>query len=323
MSTVTIISLVTLCLLGIVPCCLSQSVAISVSPDIIYLGSDVDITCRVSGNVTELISYVPFYVINGTYIPHSCVGNAEYQPLTQRFSTPTSNNTLDNSTLSTRLSISPVTSIDMDLNISCVFFDLQTENNFSSQIITLSVMNTSQPTTPVETTTTQQMVTELPFINSNEFYITVGTVGGFIVLVIVVAIVLVLLILILVVVTKRNKRKETSETVTRLETEVTTPVNEEGTSMLALKNEGGASMLALKNEGGASMLALRKEEDMRDRADSRRTYNESEAQRYSALPTYSLALHMSADEFTESTDPSAVNQFSAIDEEKEKQETDS
>ena len=312
MSTVTIISLVTLCLLGIVPCCLNQSVAISVSPDIIYLGSDVDIICRVSGNVSELISYVPFYVINGTYIPHSCVGNAEYQPLTQRFSTPTSNNTLDNSTLSTRLSISPVTSIDMDLNISCVFFDLQTENNFSSQIITLSVMNTSQPTTPVETTTAQQMVTELPFINSNEFYITVGTVGGFIVLVIVVAIVLVLLILILVVVTKRNKRKETSETVTRLETEVTTPVNEEG-----------ASMLALKNEGGVSMLALKKEEDMRDRADSRRTYNESEAERYSALPTYSLALHMSADEFTESTDPSAVNQFSAIDEEKEKQETDS
>ena len=298
--TISKILLIICCLLGFIPCHLSQSVAISVSPDIIYLGSDVDITCLVSGNASALLSFVPFYVINGTYIQHSCVGSAEYQPLTQRFSTLPSNNS-DTNTLLTRFSISSVSEIDNDLSIGCVFYDLETENNFSSQVIALSVLNTSEPITTVKITTTVQ-ITEEPFINSQELYIAVGTVGGFLVLVIVISILIVLIISVVVVATKRNKRKEAREG--RVETEIFPPIT-------------------LEPDDNPSMLAVKKEDDLRDRVDSMKTYNESEAQRYSALPTYSLAVNMNREEFTESTDPSAENQFSGIDIEKEKHETDS
>ena len=291
------------CLLCLVPCYLAQSVTISVFPDIIYLESDVDVTCQVSGDENTLLSLVPFYVINGTYIQHSCVGSAQYQPLTQRFSTLPFDNT-NNSTLITRFSISPVSETDNGLSIACVFFDIGTENNFTSSVIALSVVNTSEPIVPVEITTTGEMITQQPFINSQEFYITVGTVGGFLVLLVVVTLIIILVISVTVIVTKRSKRKETSEPV-------------------ITAHMGITPQITLATNESASMLAVKKEEDLRDRVDSMKTYNESEAQRYSALPTYSLAVNMERAGFSESTDPSAANQFSTIDIEKEKQETDS
>ncbi|KAI6652737.1 hypothetical protein LOD99_4123 [Oopsacas minuta] len=287
---------IVLFLLFLIPCYLSQSVTINISPDTIYVDSNATITCIATANDDTLVALVPFYVINGTHVQHSCIGSTEYEPLTQNFSTLPFVPIVD-STLSTRISLSPVSESDDGLSIGCVFYNLTAESIASSNVLTLSVLfPTSGPNiSDVNTTAT---FTEVPFLNSRSFHITIGSIGGVIGIVVIIAILLILIIALVVCAVKRSKRRKPSTT--------------EGIVAHNLSTTVTPITAATPKEEPDELI--------KSRTNSIKAQNDKEfASRYSALPTYSVAVSTGGDELSASTDPNLPHHFTSIDDDVQKE----
>ena len=157
--------------------CCKSSVDIRISPTVVdisygtpYLDSVITITCEAAGDRDTIQSLIPFNIINGTYIPHSCVGSLEYQS-TQRFSilpyfyTYTSNQVI----FTTSISLSPISPSDNGLEVRCCFYNLATEEYDLSDtgFINVTILHTSPQTTlPNElSTSTPNTSTSTPNIS--------------------------------------------------------------------------------------------------------------------------------------------------------------
>ena len=325
------------CLLFLFPCCSSQSVTIGISPDEIYVDSSVTITCIASASSNTLLSLVPLYLINGTYVQYSCIGDSEFQPLTQNFSTLPYTPTGD-STLSARISLSPASASDDGLSIGCAFYNPVAEMVASSDVITLSVLGSTTPTIS-QVNTTEVTITDLPIVNSLGFQIGVGSVGGVILLLVIIAVLLILIIPVVVCLVKSKRRKQSSpvRAVALDLSSTTSPVDQ--ASNPALKQQEPGSFI----KNATDSLKADNEKEFADRYTATRTNpvfankqaqpddiiksvkleNEKEfADRYTALPTYSVVVNADAEhaQLSASTDPSIPHQFSSIDVDIEKKE---
>ena len=211
-------------------CCASY-VNISISPESVsipagtaYSDSAVTVTCEATADHDTLLALIPFNIINGTYIQHSCVGSAEFPQITQRFSTvPYYYKYASNeASFTTIIYLSPISPLDDGLEVGCCFYNLETKQyDFSEtrafNVSIFHIPTTSQPILPNEVSTDTSILTtavstattrsesptvsmetktsETFFITSREFYITIGAFS--IVLFILVALILLLIIVLL------------------------------------------------------------------------------------------------------------------------------
>ena len=289
-------------IIGSIICSYSQSVDIFISPREIYLNANTTVTCQVVVDNSTLLSLVPFFIINGTYVQHSCIGDPDYLPLTQRF-TPLPFFPTTNSTLAIKLSFIPVNSIDDRLSLGCGFYDLVTNNFSMSNITSLTIrtpvitQTSSAPNNSNQTIPTVEVLILLPFTQTQSFYIIIGTVGGVLLLVIGCTIILIVLVVVIVAVQKRKGRKPKEPVVL---TEVLPALDPS----------------AISNP----MLHVKEDDDLRNRADSVKTYTETEASRYSALPTYSIAVNNPQENFADSMAVTHPTSFSSIEVDEKKED---
>ena len=320
------------CLLFLFPCCLSQSVTIGISPDVIYVDSNVTITCIASASSNILRSLVPLYLINGTYVQYSCIGDSEFQPLTRNFFTLPYTPTGD-STLSAKISLSPASASDNGLSIGCAFYNPVAEMVASSDVITLSILEDTPPTIS-QVNTTEVTITNLPIVNSLGFQIGVGSVGGVILLLVITAVLLILIIPVVVCLVKSKRRKQDSplRAVALDLPSPTSPVDQ--ASNPVLKQQGPGSFInnatySLKSENEKEFAdrytavpshpvyvntQAQHDDIIKNATDSLKLENEKEfADRYTALPTHSVVVNTDAEhtELSASTDPSIPHQFSS------------
>ena len=169
---------------------------INISPEVIHLNSAVTVTCTAIGNDNGVLTLIPYNIINGTYLPYTCVDS--YEP-SERFSGLQYYFTYlpDVVTFTTKVSINPIALLDDGLTLACVFYDLQLQTYYNSSTINVNIFI---PTTTVQSTiiyssstpdanissftttvpsainlfTTPQDISD-NFVNSQDFYITVGT----------------------------------------------------------------------------------------------------------------------------------------------------
>ena len=325
------------CLLFLFPCCLSQSVTIGISPDVIYVDSNVTITCIASATSNILPSLVPLYLINGTYVQYSCIGDSEFLRLTRNFFTLPYTPT-DPSALSARISLSPVSASDDGLSIGCAFYNLVDEMVASSDVMTLSVLESTTPTIS-QVNTTGVTTTNVSILGSLGFQIGVGSVGGVILFLVIIAALLILIIPLVVCFVKSKRRKPDSP-VRAVALDLSSPISpvDQVTNPL-LKQQGPKNFV--KNVPDS--IKAENEKEFEDRYTAVPTHsvfanqqaqpdnliksvkmeNEREfADRYTALPTYSVVVSADAEreQLSASTDPSIPHQFSSIDVDIEKKE---
>lgn len=163
-------------------------IGINISPEVVHLNSAVTVTCNATGNDNGILTLIPYNVINGTYLPYSCVDSYESS---DRFSGIQYYFTYYSGivTFTTEVSINPITPLDDGLTLVCVFYDLQSQTYYSSRTLRINIVYpTAASTTAVQIatnyTTALETLTNLfttpqsipdNFVNSQDFYITVGT----------------------------------------------------------------------------------------------------------------------------------------------------
>ncbi|KAI6652738.1 hypothetical protein LOD99_4124 [Oopsacas minuta] len=191
------------------PSCNTYVIDVSINPEIIYLNSGtvnpdsvVTITCQATG-LKEVLTLIPFNMINGTFIEHPCVGSYRFINQSQRFSTLSFyyTYTSDNIIFTTTISLNPIIQLDDGLLLGCAFYNLETETydvshmtNITIIVIepttTTTIATTATTTATTATTTTTAVTTghtatiaeittlestQGSLIKSQDFYITIGT----------------------------------------------------------------------------------------------------------------------------------------------------